>query len=275
MVALLSLLTVVFFILFVVGLVSPSSVFFRASARGEHTTKKEVFRFFGIPFLLSAILLVWLMPTSETTTDAVVEPVLSTETEVQEEVAAVPEEAQAQIEAEEQAKKDEQARIEAEEQAKKDEQARIEAEKQAAGTMEQQQAVRTAESYLNYSAFSRSGLIEQLMYEGFSETDSAFAVDAHNVDWQQQANKMAQSYIDYSAFSPSGLIDQLVYEGFNEQQATNAVNQLSVDWVQQAVLMAESYLEYSSFSRSGLIDQLIYECFSEADASYAATQAGL
>ncbi len=34
-----------------------------------------------------------------------------------------------------------------------------------------------AESYIEYTAFSRTGLIKQLKYEGFSTKDSTFAVD--------------------------------------------------------------------------------------------------
>lgn len=41
----------------------------------------------------------------------------------------------------------------------------------------QTNAVKKAESYLDYTAFSRSGLIEQLEYEGFSTEDATYAVD--------------------------------------------------------------------------------------------------
>lgn len=90
-------------------------------------------------------------------------------------------------------------------------------------TMGQKQAVGTAESYLDFAAFSRKGLIEQLVYEGFSEADATFAVDYIAPDWNEQAAKMAQSYIDMSSFSRQRLIDQLVYEGFTEAQAEYGV----------------------------------------------------
>lgn len=41
----------------------------------------------------------------------------------------------------------------------------------------QRNAVRSAESYLGYSAFSRSGLIGQLEYEGFSTKQATYGVD--------------------------------------------------------------------------------------------------
>ena len=87
------------------------------------------------------------------------------------------------------------------------------------GTISQQNARREASSYLEYTSFSRSGLIEQLEYEGFSEGDATFGVDALDVDWNAQAAKKAAEYLEYSSFSRSGLVDQLIYEGFSPEQA--------------------------------------------------------
>jgi hypothetical protein len=95
----------------------------------------------------------------------------------------------------------------------------------ALSPMSQQQAVRKAEDYLDYTAFSRSGLINQLVsIEGFSTADATFAVDSLTVDWNEQAAKKAKDYLDYTAFSRSGLINQLVsIEGFTPAQATYGV----------------------------------------------------
>jgi colicin import membrane protein len=153
------------------------------------------------------------------------------------------------------------------------------------GTMslERANAIDTALSYLDYSAFSRSGLIDQLKYEGFSGSDAKFAVDSIDVDWSEQAAKSAASYLEYSAFSLSGLIDQLEYEGYTRAQAEYGANDAfgeqgrsngnggGGDSVsrQNAIESAYSYLEYSAFSRSGLIDQLEFEGYSTSDATYA------
>lgn len=40
--------------------------------------------------------------------------------------------------------------------------------------MSQQNAVRKAKSYLDYTAFSHSGLIDQLEYDGFTPTQAAY-----------------------------------------------------------------------------------------------------
>ena len=85
-------------------------------------------------------------------------------------------------------------------------------------------AIDSASSYLDYSAFSRSGLIGQLEYEDYATADATFAVDYLKVNWNEQAFKSAKSYLDYSSFSLQGLIDQLVYEGFTYEQASYGAN---------------------------------------------------
>ncbi len=94
----------------------------------------------------------------------------------------------------------------------------------ASETLSQTNARRTADDYLDYSAFSPSGLIEQLEFEGYSNGDAAYAVDALGVDWNEQAAKMANDYLDYSAFARSGLIEQLEFEGFTPEQAEYGVS---------------------------------------------------
>jgi hypothetical protein len=86
-------------------------------------------------------------------------------------------------------------------------------------TVSQANASRSAKSYLNLSGFSRSGLIKQLMFEGYSESDASYGVDAQNANWSEQAARSAKSYLDLSGFSRSGLIKQLMFEGYSKQEA--------------------------------------------------------
>ncbi|MHC9290823.1 Ltp family lipoprotein [Mycobacterium sp. LTG2003] len=86
-----------------------------------------------------------------------------------------------------------------------------------------QNAVRAAEQYLDFSAFSRQGLIQQLEYDEFSTDDATFAVDHINVDWNEQAAKAAEQYLNFSAFSRGALLDQLAYDGFTPAQAAYGV----------------------------------------------------
>lgn len=95
-------------------------------------------------------------------------------------------------------------------------------------TPSQQNAVGMAEDYLDFTAFSKSGLIEQLKHEGFNDEDATYAVSQISVDWQEQAVDMAFNYLDYSSFSRSGLIEQLIFEGFSNEHATYAVDEVGL-----------------------------------------------
>ena len=86
-------------------------------------------------------------------------------------------------------------------------------------TMGQQNALSKASDYLAYSAFSYSGLIEQLEFEKFSKEDATYAADNCEADWNEQAALKAQQYIDYTSFSKDGLIEQLEFDGFTKEQA--------------------------------------------------------
>lgn len=143
------------------------------------------------------------------------------------------------------------------------------------GTVSQQNASKLATSYLKYSAYSRDGLVKQLEFEGFSNSDAVFGVDSQRANWGEQANKMAGSYLKNSAYSRSGLIDQLEFEGFTNADATYGVDAQKADWNEQAAKMAKSYLKNSAYSRSGLIDQLEFEGFSTAQAEYGVSKTGL
>jgi hypothetical protein len=89
----------------------------------------------------------------------------------------------------------------------------------------QQNAVRKAQDYLNYTAFSRQGLITQLVtQEQFSTDDATYAVDSLNADWNQQAAKKAKDYLNYTAFSHASLLNQLIEEEeFTPSQAAYGV----------------------------------------------------
>ena len=85
-------------------------------------------------------------------------------------------------------------------------------------------ALRSAKSYLRFSAFSHPGLIDQLKYEGYSQKEATYAADNCGADWNEQAEKSAKSYLETMAFSRSSLIEQLEYEGFTHDQAVYGVD---------------------------------------------------
>ena len=86
-------------------------------------------------------------------------------------------------------------------------------------TVSQENAVRKAISYLNYSAFSHDGLVAQLEYDQFSPADAVYGADNSGADWNEQAAAKAKSYMSYSAFSRGSLIAQLEYDKFTQTQA--------------------------------------------------------
>lgn len=142
-------------------------------------------------------------------------------------------------------------------------------------TTGQKNALKSAKQYMNYSAFSYQGLIEQLEYEKYSHEDAVYAVNNCGADWNEQALKSAKSYLNYSAFSYSGLIGQLEYGKFTSDQAKYGADNCGADWNEQAAKSAKQYLNYSSFSRDSLISQLEYEGFTHDQAVYGAQANGL
>ncbi|MGY1714866.1 Ltp family lipoprotein [Geodermatophilus sp. SYSU D01106] len=91
--------------------------------------------------------------------------------------------------------------------------------------MGQRNAQGSASDYLAFTSFSRSGLIEQLEFEGYSTADATWAVDSLGVDWNDQAAQSAREYLEFTSFSRSGLVQQLEFEGFTAEQAEYGVSQ--------------------------------------------------
>ncbi len=88
------------------------------------------------------------------------------------------------------------------------------------------QAKAKAEQYLYTMPFSRSGLIEQLQFEGFDKAEATVAVDSITVDWYKQASLKAEQYLQTMPMSKSGLIEQLKFEGFTSAEATYGANSI-------------------------------------------------
>lgn len=87
-------------------------------------------------------------------------------------------------------------------------------------TIDGRTAYEAAQSYLNALNFSREGLIEQLEYEGYSNSAATAAVDSISVDWNEQAAGSARTYLNvFPDMTRSEMIDQLEYEGYTYSQA--------------------------------------------------------
>lgn len=93
-----------------------------------------------------------------------------------------------------------------------------------AATAGQKNALKKAKDYLSVMAFSESGLIKQLKFDGFTKSEAKYAVKHCGASWKKQAVKKAKSYLDIMAFSKSGLIKQLKFDGFTESEAKYGVS---------------------------------------------------
>ena len=92
-------------------------------------------------------------------------------------------------------------------------------------TTGEKNALRSAREYLSFSAFSYTGLIKQLEYEGYSTEEATYAADNCNANWNEQAAKAAKEYLSVMSFSRQGLIEQLIFDGFTQEQAEYGVTQ--------------------------------------------------
>ena len=92
-------------------------------------------------------------------------------------------------------------------------------------TLGERNALNSAILYLQTMAFSRQGLIDQLEYEGYTNSEATYAVNNCGADWYEQAVLSAKEYLDGMPFSRQGLIEQLEYEGFTHDQAVYGVEQ--------------------------------------------------
>lgn len=101
-------------------------------------------------------------------------------------------------------------------------------------TLGMENALDAAYDYLDFQAFSRQGLIDQLSSKfgsGFKLDEATWAVNQLEVDWRQEAVKAAKDYLDFSSFSRQGLIDQLSSpygSQFTVAEAVYAVNKLGL-----------------------------------------------
>ena len=130
---------------------------------------------------------------------------------------------QAELEAKAQARREsEQREKEANERRERAERAQKEVEE---ASLSQQNALHAAEQYLQTSAFSEAGLIEQLSSEAgdkYPHADAVFAVEHLHANWNEQAAKAAKQYLSTSSFSCQGLIEQLSSEAGDKYTVAQA-----------------------------------------------------
>lgn len=145
------------------------------------------------------------------------------------------------------------------------------------------QAVRSGRSYLDMMPFTYDKLVEQLIFDRFSESEAEFAanyifhkygIEEGEMDRSQETELnrrnaiiRAEEYLEFSSFSFDSLVGQLVFEGFDKADAKYAVQSLDVDWKEQCRLSGELLLKNLVISHDKLIDILVNIGFSSEDAT--------
>lgn len=90
-------------------------------------------------------------------------------------------------------------------------------------TVGQKNALNRALDYLDYNEFSRKGLIDQLLYDGYTQEEAEYGADHTNANWDEEAALKAMDYLSVMSFSRQGLIEQLMFDGFTQEQAEYGV----------------------------------------------------
>ncbi len=99
-------------------------------------------------------------------------------------------------------------------------------------TSGQENALRAAENYLDFTGMSKQGLIQQLSSsagDGYSKADATFAANNVDADWNAEAVEAAENYLDTIPMSKDALIQQLssaAGDKFTPAQARYAANKV-------------------------------------------------
>lgn len=88
---------------------------------------------------------------------------------------------------------------------------------------QQTDAAQRATDYLTYFTMSRQGIIDQMIFDGYDEQESAAAVDKLDVNWDEVAVRKAALYRTAFPMTEKRLTYQLRYDGFTEEQTARAV----------------------------------------------------
>ena len=62
-------------------------------------------------------------------------------------------------------------------------------------TLGEQNALKSVQEYLSFSAFSHSGLVQQLEFEDRSHAEATYGADRCGANWFEQAAKSAADYL--------------------------------------------------------------------------------
>lgn len=168
----------------------------------------------GVGALILVVSMIFGEPTTNNTTNVATEQTAAPQNEVVEETEQVE---QPQEETPEETEVEEEPEPEPEEEQEPEE---------PEVPREHENALSTAENYINMMGFSQQGLREQLEFEGYPTEAINYAIENIEVDYNEEALETALNYQETMPMSDEGLKEQLIFEGFTEEQAQYAIDNL-------------------------------------------------
>lgn len=84
------------------------------------------------------------------------------------------------------------------------------------------QAVLAAKDYVESYSYSRIGVIEELISDGFTKEQSIYGADNCDANWNTQALRMTKEYLEADSYSKLDLIRELESDYFTHEEAVYA-----------------------------------------------------
>lgn len=93
-------------------------------------------------------------------------------------------------------------------------------------TIGKRNAKKSAKSYISALALSRTQMIEQLEFEGYTTEEATYGADNCGADWNVEAAECAENLLDVMGMSRSQLAEQLEFVGFTDEQIEYALEKV-------------------------------------------------
>lgn len=93
-------------------------------------------------------------------------------------------------------------------------------------TIGKRNAKKSAKSYISVLALSRTQMIEQLEFEGYTTEEATYGADNCGADWNVEAAECAENLLDVMGMSRSQLAEQLEFVGFTDEQIEYALEKV-------------------------------------------------
>lgn len=93
-------------------------------------------------------------------------------------------------------------------------------------TIGKRNAKKSAKSYISALALSRTQMIEQLEFEGYTTEEATYGADNCGADWNVEAAECAENLLDVMGMSRSQLAEQLEFAGFTDEQIEYALEKV-------------------------------------------------